>query len=75
MDLLSAKMIGAGLASIGMAGTAIGIGLIFAALLNGIARNPSMEKSLFTKAFVGAALAELMGLTCILIGLVFAFAQ
>jgi F-type H+-transporting ATPase subunit c len=68
-------MIGAGLVSFGMAGAAIGIGLIFAALLQSVARNPAMSKTLFGYGIIGAALAELMGLTCILIGLVFAFSK
>jgi len=65
MELTAAKMIGAGLLALGMMGAAIGIGLIFAALLQGIARNPAMQKTLFTNAIIGAALAELMGLACI----------
>ena len=75
MDVLTAKMIGAGLVSLGMGGAAIGIGLIFSGLLQGVSRNPSMQKTLFGYSIIGAALAELMGLTCILIGLVFAFSK
>lgn len=73
MDINSAKMIGAGLLSLGMFGAAVGIGLIFAALVHGVARNPSMQKQLFTFAIIGAALAELMGLASIGIALYFVF--
>lgn len=73
MDITAAKMIGAGLLALGMMGAAIGIGLIFAALLQGIARNPSMSKQLFTNAMIGAALAELMGLASIGIAMIFVF--
>lgn len=73
MEITAAKMIGAGLLSFGMLGAAIGIGLIFAALLQGIARNPAMQKQLFTNAMIGAALAELMGLAAIGIAMIFVF--
>jgi F0F1-type ATP synthase membrane subunit c/vacuolar-type H+-ATPase subunit K len=73
MEIAAAKMIGAGLLALGMLGAAVGIGLIFAALLNGVARNPSMQKTLFTYGMIGAALAELMGLASIGIALIFVF--
>jgi F-type H+-transporting ATPase subunit c len=38
--VMAAKLIGAGLATIALAGAAIGVGLIFAALISGTARNP-----------------------------------
>jgi F0F1-type ATP synthase membrane subunit c/vacuolar-type H+-ATPase subunit K len=75
MDVLAAKMIGAGLLGLGMMGAAIGIGLIFAALMNGIARNPAMNKMLIMYAFIGAALAELMGLAAVGIAIIFAFSH
>ncbi len=59
---LLGKYIGAGLTTTGMCGAAIGIGLIFAAALNGIARNPSQEGKIKAFAFMGMALAEFMGL-------------
>ena len=37
------KMQGAGFATIGLAGAGIGIGSVFAALINGVARNPSLR--------------------------------
>ena len=36
----AAKLIGGGLATIGLAGGAVGAGLVFSALINGTARNP-----------------------------------
>ena len=39
----AAKMQGAGLATIGLAGAGIGIGSVFAALIQGVARNPSLR--------------------------------
>ena len=67
------KFIGAGLATTGMVGAAIGIGNIFSGLVNGIARNPSVEKQLFKNAFIGAALAEALGLFAFVISMLLLF--
>jgi F-type H+-transporting ATPase subunit c len=60
MDLASAKMIGAGLACIALVGAGIGIGNVFSALINALARNPSAQVTPF--AFLGFALSEATGL-------------
>jgi F-type H+-transporting ATPase subunit c len=60
--LESAKLVGAGLATIGVAGAGAGIGIVFAALINGVARNPSLKQQLFGYAILGFALTEAMGL-------------
>ena len=51
--LAGAKIIGAGLATIGLAGAGVGIGLVFAALINSTARNPSLRPQLFTYTILG----------------------
>lgn len=61
------NMIGYGLAAIG---PGIGIGLIFAAYITGVARQPEAQGRLQTIAFIGFALAE--ALAIIGIGLAFA---
>ena len=43
MDLAAAKMIGAGLACIALVGAGVGIGIVFAALINALARNPAAQ--------------------------------
>ena len=73
MELVSLKFIAVGLTSIAMLGSALGIGNIFAALLNAIARNPSSEDKLLKAAFIGAGLAEAMGLFAFLIALLLIF--
>ncbi|EDV18611.1 F0F1 ATP synthase subunit C [Candidatus Aquarickettsia rohweri] len=73
MELEALKYIGVGLSSIAMFGAAVGIGNIFSALLNGIARNPSAEEKLMKGAFIGAGLAEAMGLFAFLIALLLLF--
>ena len=56
--LQSAKFLGAGLATIGLAGAGVGIGTVFGALVLGISRNPSLRDELFKLAILGFALTE-----------------
>ena len=67
------KYIGAGLTTFGMLGAAIGVGNIFAAAINGIARNPATEGRLKGLAFLGMALAEFMGLLAFLVAALLLF--
>lgn len=73
MEGESIKYIGAGIAAIGMVGAAIGVGHIFAALLNGVSRNPSVEGKLFKNAIIGAALAEALGIFAFALALLILF--
>jgi len=72
--LMAAKLIGAGLATIALAGAAIGVGLIFAALIQGTSRNPSLRKELFNIAILGFALTEALGLFALMMALIFLYA-
>jgi len=56
MELASAKLIGAGLASIGLAGVGAGVGIVFAALINAYGRNPALKQQLFGYTLLGFAL-------------------
>jgi F0F1-type ATP synthase membrane subunit c/vacuolar-type H+-ATPase subunit K len=62
MDMNAAKLIGAGLACIALVGAGIGIGNVFAALINSVARNPAAQGQVQPFAFLGFALAEATGL-------------
>ena len=55
----SLNMIGYGLAAIG---SAIGVGLIFAAYINGVARQPEAQGKLQPIAILGFALAEALAI-------------
>ena len=55
MLLQAAQKIGAGLSTFGLAGAGIGIGVIFASLISGIARNPTLKDELFRTAILGFA--------------------
>jgi len=61
------KQIGAGLATIALAGVGVGIGTIFGSLLDSVSRNPSVAKLLFNYAILGFALTEAIALFTIMI--------
>jgi F-type H+-transporting ATPase subunit c len=69
MELEALKFIGAGLTTLGMLGAAVAVAKVFEAMLNGIARNPESEKQLSKYVYVGAGLAEAMGLFSFVIAL------
>jgi len=71
---MAAKLIGAGLATIALAGAAIGIGLIFGSLIQGTSRNPSLRRELFNIAILAFALTEAMGLFALMMALIFLYA-
>ena len=70
MDPVAFKFLGAGLACIGMGLAAMGVGNIFGNFLSGALRNPSAADSQFARAFIGAALAEGLGIFCLVVALV-----
>ena len=74
MEMTSLKFIGVGFMAFGMLGSAIGVGNIFTSLLNSIARNPSATDQLQRFAFIGAGLAEAMGLFSFVIAMLMLFA-
>jgi F0F1-type ATP synthase membrane subunit c/vacuolar-type H+-ATPase subunit K len=67
--MLLGKYIGASIATIGMLGAAIGVGMIFSAALHSIARNPAKEDSIKGFALLGMALAEFMGLLAFVVAI------
>jgi F-type H+-transporting ATPase subunit c len=72
--LEAAKYIGAGLATIGLAGAGVGIGTVFGSLILGIARNPSYKDELFKMAILGFALTEAIALFALMIVFLLLFA-
>jgi F-type H+-transporting ATPase subunit c len=74
MLLQSAKFIGAGLATIGLAGAGVGIGTVFGSLVIGISRNPSLKDELFKLAILGFALTEAIALFSLMMAFLILFA-
>lgn len=73
MEVEAAKAIGAGLATLGMIGAGIGVGNIFGNFLSGALRNPSAAGSQIGNLFVGAALAEALGILAFVLGVLIYF--
>ena len=73
MDPASAKMIGSGLAAIGMAGAGVGLGVLFGTYLQAAIRNPAAAASQQTMLFLGMALTETMGLFAFVMSLLLRF--
>lgn len=65
----SLAIVGYGLSAIG---PGVGIGLIFAAYINGVARQPEAQGRLQTIAILGFALAEALAIIGIALAFVFA---
>lgn len=67
------KFIAVGLMALAMLGSALGVAKIFGSLVESIARNPSAEEKLQRVAFIGAGLAEAMGLFAFVIAMLLIF--
>ena len=73
MEPAAAKLIGAGIACIGMGGAGVGVGMIFSQFLNGALRNPSAAQGQFTNLIFGFAVTEALGIFSLLIALLLLF--
>ena len=74
MLITAAQKIGAGLATFGLAGAGLGIGVIFGALILGISRNPNIKDDLFRTAILGFALTEAIALFALMMAFLILFA-
>ena len=69
MEAESFKYFGIGLATLGMLGSAIGVGNIFGNFLAGALRNPLAAAGQVGNLFVGAALVEALGILAFVLGI------
>ena len=74
MEADAAKLIGAGIACIGMGGAGVGVGIIFGNYLSGALRNPAAAASQFSNLIFGFAVTEALGIFSLLIALLLLFA-
>ncbi|MEE8516710.1 MAG: ATP synthase subunit C family protein [Alphaproteobacteria bacterium] len=73
MDVEAAKLIGAGLATIGLAGVGVGIGNVFSSFITAVARNPAARAMVFPYTMLGFALVEAVALYALLIAFLVLF--
>ncbi|HZH60916.1 MAG TPA: ATP synthase subunit C family protein [Metabacillus sp.] len=69
----AAKLVGAGLATIGLVGAGMGVGIVFGSLLTSVSRNPSLKGELFRYAILGFALTEAVGLLALMMAFLILF--
>jgi len=67
------KLFGTGLATIGLVGAGVGVGIVFGSLVSSIARNPSLKNDLFRFAILGFALTEAVGLLALMMAFLILF--
>ena len=75
MDVTAAKYIGAGLATMGVIGAGIGLGVLFGNFLSGALRNPSAAPSQQPMLFLGMALTEAMGVFALVLAFIILFVK
>ena len=74
MLLAAGKLVGAGLATIGVAGAGAGIGIIFGCFLYAYSRNPALKSELFAFLLLGFALTDATALFCLMMAFLILFA-
>lgn len=68
------KLLGAGTATVSLVGSGMGIGIVFAGLMNAVARNPNTTKQVFVYAILGFALTEAIALFGLMMAFLILFA-
>ena len=69
----AAKIIGSGLATAGLIGAGVGIGVVFAGLLISSSFNPFLRDDLFRVAMLGFALTEAIALFALMMAFLILF--
>jgi len=67
------KLVGAGLATIGVVGAGAGVGVVLGSFLLAMSRNPFMKDELFRYAILGFALTEAVGLLALMMAFLILF--
>jgi F-type H+-transporting ATPase subunit c len=67
MDIAAAKLIGAGLAAVSLAGVGVGLGLIFSAWIAAVGRNPASGPVVARTGWIGFALTEAVAIYALMV--------
>lgn len=73
MDPAAAKLIGAGIATLALAGVGVGMGNIFGSFVSGALRNPAAAPRVFGNLLLGFALTEAIALFALVIAMLILF--
>lgn len=73
MDANAAKLIGAGLAAIGVIGAGIGVGSVWSSVISTIGRNPAAESHIGKWIWIGFATTEAVAFYALVIGFLVLF--
>jgi F-type H+-transporting ATPase subunit c len=73
MDPTAAKLVGAGLAMIGVAGSGVGIGLVVQGMLQAQGRNPEAAGELRTNMILGIVFCESIAIYAMVIAFMLLF--
>ena len=73
MEVEAAKLIGAGLAAIGMIGAGIGVGNVWASYIAAISRNPASKGEIGASIWIGFAVTEAIALCALIVALIALF--
>ena len=75
MDVTAAKYIGAGLATMGLIGAGVGLGVLFGQYLSGAMRTPSAAPGAQPMLFLGLALTEALGIFALVMAFIILFVK
>ena len=73
MEVEAAKLIGAGLAAIGMIVAGIGVGNVWASYIAAISRNPASKGEIGASIWIGFAVTEAIALFALIVALIALF--
>jgi F-type H+-transporting ATPase subunit c len=73
MFISGMKLLGAGTATISIAGSGVGLGIVFGSLMLAVSQNPVHEKKIFSYAMLGFALTEAIAFFGLMIVLLILF--
>lgn len=71
--LKASKSIGAGMATVGLTGAGVGVGIVFGTLMISFSRNPNLQQNLFSYAMLGFTLTEAVGLLALMMAFLILF--
>jgi len=67
------RLVGAGLATMALAGAGVGLGNVFGSLILSVARRPRQKRQLFNYAILGRALTEAIALFALVVRFILMF--